>query len=45
MARSTDFTWELKLSASFVSSALASKSFVFGYQVDVLERFVEFSDS
>ena len=46
---SIDFPWELKLLESFVSSALASKVFVFGYQVDASERlfsrFVEFSYS
>ena len=39
-ALSTDFPWELKLSESFVSSALAPKLFVVGYQVDALERAV-----
>ena len=36
-----DFVWELKWSKSFVVSNLASLFFVFGYQVDALERAVE----
>ena len=39
-AFSIDSSWELKLSESFVLSALASKLFVFGYQVDTLGRAV-----
>ena len=36
-----DFVWVLKCSKSFVLSDLASYFFLFGYQVDTLERAVQ----
>ena len=40
-ALSVGCLWELKCSKSFVLRDLASKCFVFGYQVDALERSVK----